>query len=139
MNHAAGVRAQPIHACPGLEPGADVRLAELLAAEPWLLRALSAVGRSGLPDAWIGAGVLRDLVWDRYHGRFDPAAVKDIDVAYFDAGDLMMERDLTATEVLRRIVPGLPWEATNQAAVHVWYHQYFGGPPVDSFATVHDA
>lgn len=33
----------------------------------------------------------------------------------------------------------MPWEATNQAAVHTWYHQYFGGPPVESFGSVHDA
>jgi len=139
MNQAAAASGQQVHACPGLEPGADARLAALLAAEPWLLRALDAVALSGLPSAWIGAGAVRDLVWGRYHGRFDPASVKDVDVPFFDPADLTMERDLAAVEVLRRIVPGVPWEATNQAAVHVWYHQYFGGPPVDSFASVHDA
>jgi len=104
-----------------------------------MLRALDAVAVSGLPAGWIGAGVIRDLVWSRHHGGFDPAVVKDIDVAYFDADDLTMERDLTAQEVLRGLAPGLPWEATSQAAVHVWYHQYFGGPPVESFASVHEA
>jgi hypothetical protein len=139
MNQAVAPNGQQVHACPGLEPGAGARLAALLAGEPWLLRALDAVAVSGLPGAWIGAGVVRDLVWGRYHGRFDPASVKDVDVAFFDPADLTMERDLAAVEVLRRIVPGVPWEATNQAAVHVWYHQYFGGPPVESFASVHDA
>ena len=33
----------------------------------------------------------------------------------------------------------LPWEATNQAAVHTWYHHYFGGAPVEPFSCVHDA
>jgi uncharacterized protein len=126
------------HECPGLEPGTAARLAELLAAEPWVLRALDAVAVSGLPDAWIGAGVIRDAVWGSYHGGFDPAGVKDVDVAYFDPDDLTMERDLVAQETLGRLAE-LPWEATNQAAVHVWYHQYFGGPPVESFASVHDA
>jgi hypothetical protein len=139
MNQARAGRSRPLHACPGLEPGAGARLAELLAAEPWMLRALDAVAVSGLPDAWIGAGVIRDLVWGQYHGGFDPAAVKDIDVAYFDPEDLTMERDMTAQEILCGVAAGLPWEATNQAAVHVWYHQYFGGPPVESFASVHDA
>ena len=91
-----------------------------------MLRALDAVATSGLPDAWIGAGVIRDLVWGRQHGKFDPAVVKDIDVAYYDADDLTMERDLAAQETLARLAD-LPWEATNQAAVHTWYHQYFGG------------
>ncbi len=129
---------QASHACPGLEPGAAARLAELIVTEPWMSRALGAVADSGLPDAWIGAGVIRDLVWGQHHGGFNPAVVKDVDVAYFDPGDLTMERDIAAQEALARLAD-LPWEATNQAAVHVWYHQYFGGPPVESFASVHEA
>ena len=31
---------------------------------PWLVAVLRAVRTSSLPDAWVGAGVLRDLVWD---------------------------------------------------------------------------
>jgi hypothetical protein len=139
MNQIQAGHPRPRHACSGVEPGADARLAELLAAEPWMLRALDAVAVSGLPDAWIGAGAIRDLVWGQYHDGFDPADVKDIDVAFFDPADLTMERDLTAQQTLGGIAADLPWEATNQAAVHVWYHQYFGGPPVESFASVHDA
>jgi len=101
-------------------------------------RALDAVAASGLPDAWIGAGVIRDIVWGRQYGAFDPALVKDIDVAFFDPDDLTMERDLAAQETLAKLAD-LPWEATNQAAVHTWYHTYFGGPAVESFGSVHDA
>jgi uncharacterized protein len=140
MNQAAdAARERLVHSCPGLEPGAGERLAHLLAAEPWMAHALEAVAASGLPCAWIGAGAIRDLVWGRYHGRFDPGVVKDVDVAYFDAEDITLEHDLAAEKILRRIAPGMPWEATNQAAVHLWYHHYFGGPPVESFASVHDA
>jgi len=130
---------RPVHECPGLAPGAGARLVELLTAHPWMTGALGAVAASGLPDAWIGAGVIRDLVWSEYHDGFDPAAVRDVDVAYLDPADLTRERDLAAQDVLHRIAPALPWEATNQAAVHVWYHHHFGGSPVDSFASVHDA
>lgn len=139
MNQAASAPAGLVHACPGLEPGAGERLALELAAEPWMVRALDAVAASGLPSAWIGAGAIRDLVWGRYHGRFDPAAVKDVDVAYFDAEDITLERDLAAEKVLRAVAPGVPWEATNQAAVHLWYHHYFGGRPVEPFGSVHEA
>lgn len=126
------------HVCPGFQPGEDARLTELLRDDRWMSTALDAVAASGLPDAWIGAGAIRDLVWGSYHGGFDPAAVRDVDVAYFDPANLTMERDLAAEEALCRLA-SLPWEATNQAAVHTWYHQYFGGPPVDSFGSVHDA
>lgn len=126
------------HACPGFQPGEDARLTAVLRHECWILRALDAVAASGLPDAWIGAGAIRDLVWGSYHGGFDPATVRDVDVAYFDPGNLTMERDLAAQEALGRLA-SMPWEATNQAAVHTWYHQYFGGPPVESFGSIHDA
>ena len=126
------------HCCPGLEPGSAATLIVLLRAEPWLSRALTAVAGSGLPDAWIGAGVLRDVVWGQRYGRFDPAEVNDIDVAFFDPGCLSRERDLQAQEALAGLAE-LPWEATNQAAVHTWYQAYFGGSPVPPFASVHEA
>lgn len=139
MNQAAPAPSGPGHVCPGLEPGAGERLVQELTAEPWMVHALDAVASSGLPSAWIGAGAIRDLVWGRSHGGFDPATVKDVDVAYLDAEDIALERDLAATQVLRAIAPGVPWEATNQAAVHLWYHHCFGGPPVEPFGSVHEA
>lgn len=126
------------HRCPGLAPDAAARLAGMLTSEPWIVRALEAVAASGLPGAWIGAGVIRDVVWGQLYGRFDPDAVRDVDVAYFDSGNLRPERDQAAQDILSELAD-LPWEATNQAAVHTWYHQYFGGSPVEPFRSVHDA
>jgi uncharacterized protein len=126
------------HLCPGLEPDEVARLTGLLGREPWIVRALGAVEASGLPDGWIGAGAIRDVVWGQLYGRFSPDSVRDVDVAYFDSNDLGMERDLEAEEILSQLV-SMPWEATNQAAVHTWYHHYFGGAPVEPFSCVHDA
>jgi uncharacterized protein len=126
------------HVCEGAGPAEAAELISRLRREPWLLRALDAVAASGLPDAWVGAGVIRDVVWGQLHGGFDPKDVADIDVAYFDPDDLSKARDMAAQAALNERA-GLPWEATNQAAVHTWYHQYFGGPPVGAFASVHDA
>jgi hypothetical protein len=126
------------HECPAVEPGLARELVGRVRREPWLLRALSAVTASGLPDAWTGAGVLRDVVWGQLHDGFDPAVVRDIDVAFFDPDDLGPERDQAAQRLLEGLA-GLPWEATNQAALHTWYDSYFGGPPVEAFTTVHDA
>ena len=107
-------------------------------AEPWLASALDAVAASGLPDAWIGAGAIRDVVWGQLHGGFDPALVRDVDVVFFDPGDLSPARDEAAQRRLGELA-GRPWEASNQAAVHTWFHDYFGGPPVPPFASVHEA
>jgi uncharacterized protein (TIGR03086 family) len=98
---------------------------------PWLLEVLAAVRDAGLPDAWVGAGALRDVVWGRRFGDgFDPGQVRDVDVAFFDPADLSGDNDRAATGRLRRLAPGIPWEATNQAAVHTWYARVFGTGPV---------
>ncbi|NES29201.1 hypothetical protein GCE86_18355 [Micromonospora terminaliae] len=115
-------------------------LAELIAACPWLLGVLTVVRDAGLPDAWVGAGVLRDLVWGRRYGDgFDPRAVRDVDVAFFDLHDLGRSADLAATDLLRRHEPAVPWEATNQAAVHTWYESVFGTGPVGALRSVAEA
>ena len=63
--------------CTGLDPAAAETLASRVRAEPWLVRALAAVAASGLPGAWIGAGVIRDVVWGQLHDGFDPAGRAD--------------------------------------------------------------
>ena len=125
------------HCCPRLNANAAGALADVLRRSDWFMGALDAVTRSGLPDAWIGAGAVRDVVWGERFGCFDPADVRDIDVAFFDPADLSRERDVAAQQALTGVAD-LPWEATNQAAVHTWYHHDFGGPPVDAFGSVHD-
>ncbi|MCW3819113.1 nucleotidyltransferase family protein [Micromonospora sp. DR5-3] len=106
----------------------------------WLVRALGVVRDSGLPDAWIGAGVLRDLVWgERYGSGFDPSAVRDVDVAFLDPADLSRDNDDRATERLAAAWPEPAWEAKNQAAVHTWYPAKFGSCPVPPLRTIAEA
>jgi hypothetical protein len=117
---------------PGLE--------SLIRSSNWLLDVLRTVRDDGVPDAWVGAGTLRDLVWgQRYGPGFDPSAVRDVDVAYFDPADLSAANDEQVTERLRARRPDVPWEAINQAAVHRWYADVFGGPPVAPLTSIPDA
>lgn len=75
-------------------------LAELLRSHAWLLRVLRAVRDERIPDAWVGAGVLRDLVWgERFGSGFRPEQVHDVDVAFFDPHDLRRDHDDDAIEV----------------------------------------
>ena len=123
------------HRCPGLDRGQTDELTAQLRQEPWIVRALQIVHRSGLPDAWIGAGAIRDVVWGRLTGGFDPRTVHDLDVAFLDPTDLTRRRDQAAQQQLCALALDLPWEATNQAAVHTWFHHDFGGevpPPARS-------
>ncbi|MEV0157858.1 nucleotidyltransferase family protein [Micromonospora sp. NPDC050686] len=115
-------------------------LRALVRRSPWLTRALGVVRACGLPDAWVGAGVLRDLVWsERYGNGFDPLAVRDVDVVFLDPTDLSRDNDDWATGRLVAAWPDPPWEAKNQAAVHTWYTTKFGGGPVAPLRTITDA
>jgi hypothetical protein len=118
----------------------SAELAEVVDGCDWFVGMLATVRSVGLADAWVGAGVLRDLVWGRRFGSgFRPGEVRDVDVAFFDPADLSRESDRTATDLLLARRPDVPWEATNQAAVHIWYHELFSGdrlPPLISTADV---
>lgn len=114
-------------------------LREIVFASPWFVEVLRTVQASGLPDAWVGAGVLRDLVWDGRTDGFDPGRVRDVDVPYFDPEDLRRERDDQADAELCGLAPSVPWEAKNQAAVHLWYSAKFEGTPYAPARSIEDA
>lgn len=95
---------------------------------PWFMQALVAVRDLGLPSWCIGAGAVRNLVWDRLHGKTTPSSLADIDVAHFDPHDLTPHRDMELQARLIRRLPQVPWEVTNQAAVHCWFEGCFGHP-----------
>ena len=92
----------------------------------WLLAALQAARDVDPPDWLVGGGVLRDLVWDRLHGR-PPARPRDLDLAFFDPARLDPARDAEVEAALTARLSGVPWDAKNQAAVHTWYGRVFGG------------
>jgi hypothetical protein len=105
-----------------------------------MMRVLATVRGAGLPDAWVGAGVVRDLVWGRLYGSgFSPDDVRDVDVAFFDPHDLRRDADDRATRRLHEAQPEVPWEASNQAAVHTWYATEFSGAPVRPLVSIADA
>ncbi len=104
----------------------EVELTSLVRGAPWLLRALHAVRALGLPEWCIGAGAVRNLVWDAQHGFAAPSHLPDVDVAYFDPAHLDTQRDAAFERELSRVMPGTAWDVTNQAAVHTWYEARFG-------------
>ena len=90
-------------------------LTELVHGSDWLMNLLGIVAALELPDCWIGAGSVRDLVWDiRFGGGFDPA-------------DLSAEHEHEIERRLHEREPSVDWDAKNQARVHLWYEAKFGG------------
>jgi hypothetical protein len=49
-----------------------------------------------------------------------------ISTSFFDPSDPSPEREHQVEEALLAELPGVPWEATNQASVHVWFPEKFG-------------
>lgn len=93
-----------------------------------MMEILRAARTVDLPNWYVGAGLLRNVVWDALHGYEVATAVNDVDVAFFDADELSTARDKRANEALLALLPTVNWEATNQAAVHTWHEAYFGYP-----------
>ena len=114
------------------------QLSAFLLGHPWFRPVLETVRSLDPPDWFVGAGVIRSLVWDHLHGYATPTPLADVDVVFFDPADLRPIRDAEVQAQLRAVHPDVPWEATNQAAVHLWYEQIFGFavPPLTSS---HDA
>ncbi len=102
------------------------RLSELLRDTAWFWRLLEAARDVDAPDWLLGAGALRTAVWDRLHGFEEPPALRDVDLAFFDPVDFTPARDEAVEAALRERAPDVPWEARNQAAVHLWYPRRFG-------------
>ncbi|MBF9197651.1 nucleotidyltransferase family protein [Microvirga terrestris] len=93
------------------------RLLEAHAASHALLVYVESLG---LPDAWIGAGFIRNSVWDVLHGRsIDVMRLADVDVLFFDSDDTSKEREAGIERRLRVLAPGIPWSVKNQARMHL--------------------
>lgn len=90
------------------------------------MRALAVARDVGAPDWLIGAGAIRTAVWDRLHGYEGPPELADVDLVFYDPDDLSPERDAAVESALRSRAPDVPWQAKNQAAVHLWYPAKFG-------------
>jgi hypothetical protein len=108
------------------DPALGARLEALVRSSDWLMDALRAARDVDPPDWLVGGGVLRDLVWDRLHGRAAPLAPRDVDLAFFDPARLDAGRDAEVERALADRLDRVPWDAKNQAAVHRWYGRVFG-------------
>jgi len=94
-------------------------LVQIVASSPELMAILRCVRSLGMGSWCVGAGAVRNLVWDSLHGRSSGIA-SDVDVVYFDA-ESAPERDAELEARLRSLMPGVDWEVTNQAHVHRWF------------------
>ena len=93
-------------------------LQRLLRHDPLRLEALMAVAELALPDGWIGAGFVRDAVWDHLHGHPTSPPAGDVDVIWFGRDTVDEQLDIEIEQNLRAVMPQLMWSVKNQARMH---------------------
>ncbi|APE07508.1 hypothetical protein BM528_03140 [Alteromonas sp. RW2A1] len=115
------------------------RVCHLIEGDAFRMECLQALEQLALPQGYIGAGFLRNAIWDDLHGKKTSTPLNDVDVIYFDAHVLNTsfvsnishtlnpsdsvnrerEQDLAFQEQLNALLPGVNWQVKNQARMHV--------------------
>ena len=97
----------------------DVALLKLIIEDQWMMSVLRAASALDLPDWMIGAGFIRNKVWDYLHG-FENAMVPtaDIDLIYFDPNDLSKATE-KKYDALLQLKCNVNWSCKNQARMHL--------------------
>ncbi|MGF1871709.1 nucleotidyltransferase family protein [Photobacterium indicum] len=92
---------------------------QLLLSDTLRMECLRAVRCLNLPDCFLGAGFLRNAIWDSLHNKAEMTPLNDIDVVYFDTEDISCKTEQELTAKLKVLVPSMNWEVRNQARMHV--------------------
>ena len=97
----------------------EARLRRWVRGTPWLMAALRHARDLRLAHWCIGAGAVRNLVWERLHGRqLEARQLDDLDLAHHSPQRPQSDDALLAQR-LRAAAP-YRWEVVNQARVHEW-------------------
>lgn len=92
-------------------------IAQFVQQDEFMMRALRAAKSTGLSNWFIGAGFLRDTVWNIQHGYALTYTYKDLDLGYFNSDNQSEDYDDAISAKLRERVD-VNWEVVNQAYAH---------------------
>jgi len=94
------------------------RIIKLIQSDGLRLKALAHVDSLRLPQCYIAAGFIRNLVWDFLHNKLAPTPLNDIDVIYFDCYESNPNKYKEYEAKLTELLPQLNWQVRNQALMH---------------------
>ncbi|ENK2289961.1 nucleotidyltransferase family protein [Vibrio parahaemolyticus] len=94
------------------------KIVELIKQDPIRIEALKCVSELGLPQGYIAAGFVRNLVWDALHDFEISTPLNDVDVIYFDPAESNPNIYLVYEAQLKSRMPQLNWQVRNQAQMH---------------------
>ena len=116
------------------------RLAGILRASPRVMAVLDCARVLTLPDPLLFSGAVYQTAWNALTGRDPDHGVKDYDLGLHDPDVSWEAEDVWIRRVAAFLPPPLDAavEVRNQARVHLWFNQRFGGdepyPPLRSTA-----
>jgi len=104
----------------------------VISADRQMMDILRTAQKLNLPNWMIGAGFVRNKIWDHLHGfKKDTLSASDIDLIYFDTTNSNESADIELSRKMQHET-GLGWEIVNQTYTHSWHHR----PP---YANVEEA
>lgn len=111
------------------EEGRAFLLEKIVREDADLMALLKGLQELNLPDWRLVSGAIYQTVWNRLTNKPQGHGIKDYDIAYFDDSDLSYEaEDKVIKQVEAKLVD---WaeriEVRNQARVHLWFPEKFGG------------
>ena len=94
------------------------KLIEIIKKEEWLMNILKEARNLNLPDWYVGAGAIRNTVWNHLHCKSGVPPIGDIDLVYYDDKDINGEKEKESEKILNQKMPQFKWEVVNQATAH---------------------
>jgi hypothetical protein len=93
-------------------------LSKLIKQDLRRAQALGCLHQLNLPEGYIAAGFVRNMVWDHLHDKTNATPLNDIDVIYFDPDELDSEQFKGYQATLKAMMPTVNWQVRNQALMH---------------------
>lgn len=72
-----------------------------------------------LNDCWVGAGFIRNAVWDHLHGRYTSVQISDVDVIWYNKNQSNKLDDSKIERQLNALLSSINWSVKNQARMHI--------------------
>jgi hypothetical protein len=92
-------------------------IVRLVTNNDFMMQALKVAKSANLPNWYIGAGFIRNTVWDVQHGYNPKHNYNDIDIGYFDGKNVSEKLDQKLSKDLSNKL-NANWEVVNQAYAH---------------------
>jgi hypothetical protein len=90
---------------------------DLIKSDPWMMDVISKAEKLNLKNWIIGAGFVRNKVWDYLHNINSKRT--DVDLVYYDINGNNEKEDEILTDKLKKET-GINWEIVNEYYAHVW-------------------